>query len=75
MASIIKHYVKSNAVILNKRYFFLICSKNTDDSLNECRQMYTSVDESLDKSRRMKASVNECRRVTKRVYTNVDECR
>ena len=57
MASIIKHYVKSNASILNKRYFFLIYSKNTDESLYKFRRMetnekmsrcmMTSVDESL----------------------------
>ena len=59
MASIIKHYVKSNAFILNKRYFFLIYSKNTDESLHKFRQMETNENESLDKSRCMKTSVDE----------------
>ena len=38
MASAVKLYVKSNAFILNKKCFF-ICSKNTDDLLDECRRM------------------------------------
>ena len=60
MASIIKNYVKSNAFILNKGYFFLIYSKNTDESLHKFRQMETNENESLGKSR--------CRK--RRVYTS-----
>ena len=58
MASIIKHYVKSNAFILNKRYFFLNRSKNTDESLDKFRQMEVNENESLDKSRCIKTSVD-----------------
>ena len=59
MASIIKHYVKSNAFILNKRYFFLIYAKNTDESIQKFRQMEPNENESLDKPRSMKTSVDE----------------
>ena len=59
MASIIKNYVKSNAFILNKGYFFLIYSKNTDESLHKFRQMERNENESLDKARCMKTSVHE----------------
>ena len=60
-----------------------IYSKNTDESLDECRQMQTSVDESLDECKRMQTShqtsVDECRQVNKRVQTShqtsVDESR
>ena len=46
----------------------VIYSKNTDESLDECRRMQTSVDKSLDECR-------DCRRFTRRMQTNVDECR
>ena len=58
MASIIKHYVKCNVFILNKRYFFLNRSKNTDESLDTFRQMEVNESESLDKSRCIKKSVD-----------------
>ena len=67
MASIIKHYVKSNAFILNKRSFFLICSKNPDESLDKFRRIETNENESLDKSRCMKTSVDESLNESRRI--------
>ena len=44
----------------------VICSKNTVESLDECRRMLTS-------HISMQSNVDECRRVTKRVQINVHE--
>ena len=62
-----------NFEITKKYRKTLICSKNTDKSLEECRgvqtnvdkcrRMQTSADESLDESRGMYTSLYECRRV------------
>ena len=44
----------------------MICSKNTDESLDECGRVQTNVEEckrneSPDESRKMKTSLEECR--------------
>ena len=40
----------------------MVCSKNTEESLDECRQVQTSVYESLDKRRRVQTNVNESKK-------------
>ena len=51
--------------------FVMICSKNTDESLDECRRVQTSADECRQVQTSHQTSLDECRRV----WTNVDNDR
>ena len=49
----------------------MIYSKNTDESLDECRRMQTGNQMSVDKCRRVQTNVDKCRRVIRQLLTNV----
>ena len=65
-----KNYCKNYVLCINllSSTSFLMYSKNTDKSLDECRRVQTNVDE-------LQTNIDECRRVQTSHQTSADKCR